>query len=77
MFHQNPTFPAILQLIETPTTWFDMQNKLTGIYMRPKTQKSLNLRGKLAQNGFNLQKKQQRSNSPMFCNFFVALIIFI
>ena len=75
-FHQNPTSPAILQLIEKPATWFDMQNKFTGFYMHPKTQKSLNLRWTLAQNGLNLKKKEERVKVLMFRKFFVELISF-
>ena len=41
--------PVILQLIEKPITWLDMQNKLTGLYMWPNTKKSLNVRWALAQ----------------------------
>ena len=73
--------PAILQLMEKPATWFDMQNKLTGFYMRLKIQKFLNFLGTLVQNRLNLKKRQ--SNSPyvlyIFCcfdNFFYKTNMF-
>ena len=62
MFHQSPMSPAILQLIEKPVTWFDLQNKLIGFYMCP-IQKSLNFYGILAQNGLKLKKKRTDNSS--------------
>ena len=47
--------PSILQLTENQSL---DSNKLTGFYMRPKTQNSLNLRWTFAQNGLNLKKKK-------------------
>ena len=71
-FHQNPMSSAIEQLIEKPTTWFDMQNKLIGFYMRHKTQKFLNFRWTLAQNGSNLKKKDRvQSNSTYVLQIFL------
>ena len=71
-FHQNSMSSAIEQLIEKRTTWFDMQNKLIGFYMRHKTQKFLNFRWTLAQNGSNLKKKDRvQSNSTYVLQIFL------
>ena len=49
--------PAILQSIEKPATWFDLQNKLTSFYMCPENTEIPKRRRNISSKWVKLEKK--------------------
>ena len=64
IFHQSLMSPAILQLIEKPATWFDLQNKPTSFYMCPENTEIPKHPQRIGSKWVKLEKKIGQSNSP-------------
>ena len=56
--------PAILQPIEKPATWFDLQNKLTSFYICPENTEIPKRRRNISSKWVKLEKKTGQSNNP-------------
>ena len=64
IFHQSLMSPAILQSIEKPATWFDLQNKLTSFYICPENTEIPKRRRNISSKWVKLEKKTGQSNNP-------------
>ena len=55
---QSQMSPATLQLIDGPTTWFHLQNKLTGFYRCPNNTKILKLPRNIGSKWVKIKEKR-------------------